>query len=513
MRKINKLIKDDTIFLSAIDLHKFLKTKQKYSEWVKSNLIDNTDLILGVHYVLLNKKYTSYYVSTRIMYYFIKSVVFKRRNKSYTKSEVLSLLNKNGYKIYNKLEYKNAHTPILCYTKEDYIVLIKISSLQDKPYLFHKSNPFTLNNIQKWISLHTTSIELKENQIYKNNSTKLILLCNKHGEFEKTWAHLQKHPNCPICTGSSKTPNNYNSVYKKRPDLIKYFNSKEDSKKYTSNSNKKYEFKCPDCGYKKIYQINTLTNYGFSCDVCSDGISIPEKFCRNLLDVLNINYEFHKRFYWSNNKEYDFYLNEHNLIIEIHGSHHYTDTGVSKHQEVKKNDTYKKDLAFKNNINRYIEINAIKSTEKWLSDSFYNELKELFELDNIKWDKVFKRCLVSNVINANNLWEEYKNAKEIAKKLKLSYSTILKYLKIGELYNLSTYSLEKQKKQQLINLNKESVKSNIKKVIQYNLNGDFMQEFSSLQEADKHTGVSFSNISSCARGVTKTAGNFIWGYK
>lgn len=50
-------------------------------------------------------------------------------------------------------------------------------------------------------------------------------------------------------------------------------------------------------------------------------------------------------------------------------------------------------------------------------------------------------------------------------------------------------------------------------VLQYSLNGDFLNEFPSMMEAWRNTGVSYANISKCCQGKRKSAGKFCWKRK
>jgi group I intron endonuclease len=52
-----------------------------------------------------------------------------------------------------------------------------------------------------------------------------------------------------------------------------------------------------------------------------------------------------------------------------------------------------------------------------------------------------------------------------------------------------------------------------KKVLQYDLNGDFLKEWRSLIEASKETGIDKSAIQSCCSGNNMSSGNFMWKYK
>ena len=65
---------------------------------------------------------------------------------------------------------------------------------------------------------------------------------------------------------------------------------------------------------------------------------------------------------------------------------------------------------------------------------------------------------------------------------------------------------------------KEKIKSNhkkpmSKKVIQFDKKNNKLNEYLSLSEASKLTGISVSCISYCCSGKTKTSGGYIWKYK
>lgn len=52
-----------------------------------------------------------------------------------------------------------------------------------------------------------------------------------------------------------------------------------------------------------------------------------------------------------------------------------------------------------------------------------------------------------------------------------------------------------------------------KTVLQYDLKGNFIQEFSSAKQAAKETPASHSQIIKVCKGKCKTSGKFIWKYK
>lgn len=56
------------------------------------------------------------------------------------------------------------------------------------------------------------------------------------------------------------------------------------------------------------------------------------------------------------------------------------------------------------------------------------------------------------------------------------------------------------------------IKSNWKPVIQYDLNNNFIQQFSGLEEASRCTGVRPDGICKCCKGIINKSGGYIWRY-
>lgn len=53
----------------------------------------------------------------------------------------------------------------------------------------------------------------------------------------------------------------------------------------------------------------------------------------------------------------------------------------------------------------------------------------------------------------------------------------------------------------------------IRSVIQYDLNMNFIKEWDSISSASKELGIGGNSITTCCRGIAKSAGGFIWKYK
>ena len=200
-------------------------------------------------------------------------------------------------------------------------------------------------------------------------------------------------------------------------------------------SHKKDDFICPNCGtIIKNRIVRNVSKHGLKCPVCSDGISYPEKVVSNLLKQLNVDFIYDNSYKWSNNKRYDFYIEDLSLIIETHGLQHYEDKKFFNNKHCyteKENDKYKKELAVQNGIQSYIELDCRYSDFKYIKSSILNsELKTIFDLSLIDWETLYKNCLKSKVIEVCDVYNSgIKNTVEIAKMFNLDTSTILDYLK------------------------------------------------------------------------------------
>ena len=198
-----------------------------------------------------------------------------------------------------------------------------------------------------------------------------------------------------------------------------------------------YYCKCLDCGSitdKKI-RLGNIIFQGFSCKICSDGISISEKFMANILKQLDEDFitQLNKSdFSWCGYFRYDFYLPKYNMIIEINGLQHYEDKSKNGSwdnlEQVQWNDLFKYKCA-KNHVDNYIVIDCRYSTLEWMKKNIIKELGEYFDLSNINWKLAWEESQNSLCIEAWELHKEGLSNKEISKKLKISNGTICRWIK------------------------------------------------------------------------------------
>lgn len=273
---------------------------------------------------------------------------------------------------------------------------------------------------------------------YTSTSTSdLIFRCSDCGyEWTTSWnsVYFNDHSNdCPNCNG--KILNNSNNFIAVNPHLADYIENKEIGYNTFAYSSKEIDLKCPYCGRIETRQISTVSTRGHSCKYCGvRGNSMPQTFVSEILSSLGIKYLEDRTTCWSENKRYDFIINDLNMIIEVHGEQHYIskkslDWDDLEHQI--SNDAYKKELALKNGIKHYIEINARYATFKHIVKSFKESLRDYFEVDTIDYGTAFKNITNSSIKKTWDLYLEGKTRKEISNILNKVNSTVHNYLKLG----------------------------------------------------------------------------------
>lgn len=344
---------------------------------------------------------------------------------------------------------------------------------------------------------------------YINGYSKIKIICPIHGVFEQTYNDHFSGLGCSYC--SNKKTHELNCIGYKRPDLLKYFVDVEDSKKYTEFSSKIVDVKCPNCGDIRTIRISDMSTYGFNCHKCNDNISLPEKFCYNLLKELEVDFTKEKVFNWSENKRYDFYIPSLDMVIEVHGEQHYTQSfkslGGKSVEEEKVNDNYKENLAKLNGIKNYLIVDCRNSDLNWLKDNFIKRLSSYFNLENIDWKNIYLNSNKSIVVYICEQWNRYyktHTTKDLAELLKLNQSMIANSVKRGVSLGLCEYDKEIERS--------KSARKISKPVIQLDLDGNFVRELKSCREGLIY-GFDNSSISACCRGVRKVHKGFKFVYK
>lgn len=351
--------------------------------------------------------------------------------------------------------------------------------------------------------------------------------CNKDGN--EDWVEesfLLKGVGCNVCSGN-KVMLGINTLYDIEPWVMNLGVSYEDAITHTKCSGAKIGVSCPYCGKIKSVNINNIIKtHSIGCD-CGDGGYYPNKFmiefCNQLLQQKQI--KSFKIEYNIKNKKYDLFIilnNEQTLIIENHGEQHgkFIYNGdlllvkngksftQSKRNDIKE-DIYKCWLAYKYNINNYVQLDCSKSNSEYIKNNMKNSLlNELFDLSVINWLKCDEYALKNIVKEVCDYWHEHKeNNKEditttdLAKLFNITSGTASVYLNKGRKLGWCNYTGNKYT------------------VIVYDLDMNFIGEYESVswlgRNGEKLFGVKLtqSKISKVCRGEKPNYKGYIFKYK
>ena len=293
---------------------------------------------------------------------------------------------------------------------------------------------------------------------YIKNSVKTQVKFSKCGHVANiTPNNYKKGQECGVCRGL-QVHRGVNDIATTHPQYTKYFVNIEDAHTHTYSSRKKVELRCPNCGHVKTMKISNLTYQGFSCDLCSDGISYPEKLMTSILIRLNI--EFVKQMsYDSGEHRYDFYLPQYNVILETHGGQHYK--GWCGNEEdflwQQENDKYKRELAIVNGIlnEDYHEVDCRYSTLEWCRPNIEKALTSYVDISiftDEDWKQVDLQAQKSLKIEVCKYWKENKEVnsglttQQVADVFGIGVTTVHGYLHWGNANGLCNYDGEEEKK-------------------------------------------------------------------
>lgn len=337
---------------------------------------------------------------------------------------------------------------------------------------------------------------------YKTFKDLVVLRHNKCGntfEISPSTIFKDKHDLCPYCKQNKggKLIVGLNDIHTTRPDLEMYLFDINDAYKYTSNSNKKIKWKCPDCGHVFERAIGNISARGFSCELCGNKTSYGERFIMAMFDELQVNYKPQFIPDWGNGRRYDFLLHYDSCkyIIEVDGGWHYVDNKMSGQTaiETRNIDILKENLALSNgyyvirldynygNNNKYVYF---------LNSIMESKLSELYDLSNIDFNQIDIIANKSMVIRVADLWNalEEKSMYELKKQINL-YDDGLRKL----LYRASEIGLISESKDEIINLNRMHgylMLDNKPHKVKCNETGEIFDSFSS---ADKKYHASLTN--------------------
>ena len=176
--------------------------------------------------------------------------------------------------------------------------------------------------------------------------------------------------------------------------------------------------------------------------------------------------------------------------------------------------TYPLDLCWKKHIefqtpNKEQALELEAELMKWYDsvDNGYNTSA----FDNYKYERTEEyRKKISKALTGeknpmygmtgeNNPWYGKHHTEESKKKMSQA--------KIGEKHPFYGKHLSEETRRKM------SESHGVNGILQYSKDGDFIAEYPSIREAERHTGCHHAHICACCKGKYKSTGGYIWRYK
>jgi predicted RNA-binding Zn-ribbon protein involved in translation (DUF1610 family) len=402
----------------------------------------------------------------------------------------INWINSVGYKV--NFEYDNIIGEFLIIDYNRNNEILKINYL-GKEYFINSTNFLHLKlSVILGLIRENHSYIHKIDEIINTNTSKIHILeqirikvkrknMDKRGDKDKGYKYkclncgnidiisesrIKNGCGCNVCSSPSrhKILIGYNDLWTTHPEIARLLEDPNDGYTHTHSSHKAVSFICPNCKLvNKNKYIRNIIKRGLSCSQCSDGISYPNKFIRNFLHQLNLDVKPEYSPNWMEGKRIDFYfkLNGKEYGLEADGSFHKIDNKMSGQSasESKRIDDYK-DILMKNNNVKVIRINCEYSNLEFIKNNIlHSKLIKIIDISQIDWLKCHEFACNSLVKVVCDLWNDgFKSTKEIAEKIKLHSSTVLRYLKKGSILGWCDYDPKEAKRKSFnYNLRKKNI--------------------------------------------------------
>lgn len=279
---------------------------------------------------------------------------------------------------------------------------------------------------------------------YQTVNTEVKLLCNKCGyKFSRKPSHLYcSNVVCPQCERSKSSIGvikGVNDIWSIAPEVAELLTDKNDGYTNRLHSDKKLMFTCCDCNKSFPCTASNVYYRGLSCPYCSDGIKYPNKFIRNILKLLNI--DFIPEYKISN---YDYFYdvqfnyNNNQYVIEMDGGYGHGKCPTLTHsiEEQIKIDKEKDRIAHENGyiiIRIDCDYSDVSDRKNYIINNIKKSiLNDMFNITSDIYDLADLKSQHSNIILFGKLWNNNIHDYEtIMNELNIkSKSTIRRYGKL-----------------------------------------------------------------------------------
>ena len=329
-----------------------------------------------------------------------------------------------------------------------------------------------LDDVWNWEENNKNGINPFE--IYKNYNGKVWLYCqekeyhNDNGGYVTTCNNYINGSRCSYC--DMKKIHREDSLGYNYPQIAmmiaipKNEITFEDTFKMACQSGNFYVKDIDGCGKisNEKKSLNDIIRRGYSCEYCSDGISIPNKVLRAIDEIYNLGGEFEFTKGLEGQKG-DVFFRKFNKIVEADGCYPESHTGEGKKRDIQKDKKCKKlgigMLRIDLTDERQYEKDKFNYIKTQFINSPFNQFlisEQICDLSNANWGLIWRKAQKSMVLKALELWEQGWLKKDIAKELKVHRQTVGKWLK--QLGVKTQFEIKEENKQKVKELWEQGVR-------------------------------------------------------
>ncbi len=298
---------------------------------------------------------------------------------SFTIDYVKNICSELGYVLLSK-KYTGIKDDLKIKDSEGYLYSLPFDSLNEvwkgrkKGFRrFHKLNLYVIENIIHWLSLNSPKTKFHSGKYTKKNKTNLLFVCECGNIFKRSFEKVRSgQDTCLVCSKKRKDSSRRLSLDEVKSGLLDKNILLVEGQTY-GNNRKYLQVECVKCGYRweRIYHSAS------GCPKCN--FSKGEARIDLFLNSIGIFFEAQKMFEDCRGDRrplpFDFYLPEHNLIIEYQGEQHYFPVDFAGNGFDWANNSHKKLLERDNIKKRYCKKKGILLLT--ISYKEFNKIEEI----------------------------------------------------------------------------------------------------------------------------------------
>jgi len=328
----------------------------------------------------------------------------------YTEDQAKDIFNLCGYEIIGDFHYLNCHSLANIKDKNGYLYekslarFNRIIKTQSEISPFHDSNPFSIKNMQTWLSKNT-HLTLLSTEYKGIRHRKYVFKCNDCNKtFEARWDAIVRGQHCIYCY--FRKPEKTGSLLENFPELMDEWdfdkNMGRGMSEFFVKSNVKVWWLCKNCGHSYYSAISKRTVRKQGCPACGRRVVSDLNRLSVLYPLISSEWDYNKNI--GSPEDYSFGVRikvwwvcpicnisyERNIVDRTRGNHSCYYCGMSAGEraifDLLKNENIKFDIEYhfddlRSDLDEYLRYDFVVFVETT------NKVAALIEYDHLQHEE------------------------------------------------------------------------------------------------------------------------------